>query len=221
MVTIFLIMALLECVKVVRLFPSIKSRQLLYGTRFYSSINDITTLDDTKQQINNETKVFKMKRKKGSRDGLGKPKGYYDTESRYVLEYGSKSGLPDKITDIPQKPFLVLGIESSCDDTGAAVVSSTGEILSNIVYSQYEIHEKFGGVVPSLAMEAHKSNINKAVENALTQAGLSSVDEVDAIAVTKGPGLEVCLRVGLRKAQVGERQIESESWYMLSETYKL
>ena len=132
-----------------------------------------------------------------SRDGVGKPKGYFDIKSRYVMERHQKSGLPN-IT----KPFTVLGIESSCDDTGVAIVRSDGIILSNVVYSQYAIHERFGGIVPSLAMEAHKVNIEKAVSDALEKAGLSSVNEVDAIAVTRGPGLEICLRVGYRKAQV-------------------
>jgi len=95
----------------------------------------------------------------------------------------------------------VLGIESSCDDTGVAVVRSDGKILSNVVYSQYEVHERFGGIVPSLAMTAHSDNIDKAVSEALVQAGLTSVSEVDAIAVTQGPGLEICLRVGFRTAQ--------------------
>ncbi len=63
------------------------------------------------------------------------------------------------------------------------------------------IHEKFGGVVPSLAMEAHKTNIELALKDAVSKAGLNSIEDVDAIAVTKGPGLEICLRVGLRKAQ--------------------
>eukprot|EP01035_Chromulina_nebulosa_P018958 gene18958-24768_t len=98
------------------------------------------------------------------------------------------------------KPFVVLGIESSCDDTGVGIVRSDGLILSNVVYTQYNIHEKFGGVVPGLAMNAHKDNIEKAIQNALIKANLSSIDEVDAIAVTKGPGLEICLRVGWKKA---------------------
>ena len=102
------------------------------------------------------------------RDGLGKAKGYSDANSRYILDRQTKSGLPDRT-----KPFLVLGIESSCDDTGAAIVRSDGTILSNVVYSQYEIHERFGGIVPSLAMEAHKVNIDKAVAEALAQAGSS------------------------------------------------
>ena len=134
------------------------------------------------------------------RNGLGKPKGYWDIKSRYVLEQQNLSGLPD-VT----KPYLVLGIESSCDDTGAAIVRSDGTILSNIVYSQYEIHEKFGGIVPSLAMQAHKGNIEKAVAEAVKQAGLTSLDEIDAIAVTRGPGLEICLRVGYQKAQVRDQ----------------
>jgi tRNA N6-adenosine threonylcarbamoyltransferase len=134
------------------------------------------------------------------RNGLGKPKGYWDVKSRYTLEQHTLSGLPDR-----SKPFLVLGIESSCDDTGAAIVRSDGVVLSNVVYSQYEIHQRFGGIVPSLAMEAHKGNIEKAVAEALKQAGLSSLQEVDAIAVTKGPGLEICLRVGFKKAQVHDQ----------------
>ena len=141
-----------------------------------------------------EIKTIKLKAHK-KRDGTGKPKGYY--EARYILESGLKSGSPD-IT----KPFLMLGIESSCDDTGVAIVKSDGTILSNVVYSQYDVHSKFGGVVPSLAMESHKNNIDKAINDALAQANLTSISDVDAISVTKGPGLEICLRVGLRKAQV-------------------
>lgn len=129
------------------------------------------------------------------RDGVGMPKGLAHAKSRYILEIEQLSGLPAK------EPFLVLGIESSCDDTGVAIVSSDGRILSNIVYSQYNIHDKFGGVVPGLAMEAHKSNIDIAISRALSEAGYQSINDIDAIAVTKGPGLEICLRVGCRKAQ--------------------
>ena len=152
-----------------------------------------------------DTKILSMKqdirtyKKRENMEGVGKPKGYSDLNKIYNLDIsrGSESGLPDL-----SKPFLVLGIETSCDDTGVAIVSSNGNILSNVVYSQYEMHERFGGVVPGLAMEGHKNNIEKAVAGALAEAGLSSLKDVDAIAVTKGPGLEICLRVGLRKAQV-------------------
>lgn len=105
------------------------------------------------------------------RDGLGKAKGYSGTTQKYTLEKHNLSGLPDT-----SKSFIVLGIESSCDDTGVAIVKSDGTILSNIVYSQYKIHERFGGIVPSLAMEAHKTNIELAINDALAQAGLNSVD---------------------------------------------
>lgn len=122
-------------------------------------------------------------------------KVFSDANLRYNLKKEAVSGLPDL-----SKPFTVLGIESSCDDTGVAIVRSDGTIVSNVVYSQYDIHKKFGGIVPSLAMEQHKLNIDVAVDEALSQSGLK-MEDIDAVAVTQGPGLEVCLRVGLRKAQ--------------------
>jgi N6-L-threonylcarbamoyladenine synthase len=108
--------------------------------------------------------------------------------------FSALSGLPDR------SPFLVLGIESSCDDTGAAVLSSDGKILGEALAKQNEIHQEWGGVVPGLARDAHVSNIDRVVETALANANLKSIDEVDAIAVTVGPGLEICLRVGCEKA---------------------
>lgn len=143
------------------------------------------------------TRLYATEKKK-LREGLGQPKGYL-TNERYSLTRESRSGLPS--TGNKEKPYLVLGIESSCDDTGVAIVSSDGRILSNIVYSQHDIHEQFGGIVPSLAMNAHQNNIDKAIQEAICEAGLSSIDDVDGIAVTKGPGLEICLRIGCRKAQ--------------------
>ena len=76
--------------------------------------------------------------------------------------------------------------------------------FSFLFFSFYQQHlnEEWGGVVPRIAMDEHKNKIDQAIIDALTQAGMKSIAEVDAIAVTKGPGLEVCLRVGLRKAQV-------------------
>ena len=130
------------------------------------------------------------------RDGLGKPKGYSGSSPKYTVVKQALSGLP---ADMHVRPFTVLGIESSCDDTGVAIVRSDGTILSNVVLSQHDIHAKFGGVVPSLAMEAHKANIDTAISRALAEAGLSSIDEVSAVAATQGPGLEICLRVGYRK----------------------
>lgn len=112
------------------------------------------------------------------------------------LSFVAKSGLPDR-----SKPFTVLGIESSCDDTGAAVIRSDGVILGESLASQSEIHEEFGGIVPGLAKTAHEEKIDSVVSEAIANAGLSSVEDVDAIGVTVGPGLEICLRVGCNKAK--------------------
>ena len=88
--------------------------------------------------------------------------------------------------------LTLLGIESSCDDTSAALVRQSGEdapeILSNVVYGQTELHAAFGGVVPEIAARAHAEKLDLAVEEALNQAGLGFTD-IDAIAVTAGPGL--------------------------------
>lgn len=110
--------------------------------------------------------------------------------------FSSASGLPDR-----RQPFTVLGIESSCDDTGAAVVRSDGVILGEALASQNDIHEQWGGVVPGLARDAHVEQIDKVVDLAIARAGLKSAKEVDAIGVTVGPGLEICLRVGATKAR--------------------
>ncbi|MEG0656573.1 MAG: tRNA (adenosine(37)-N6)-threonylcarbamoyltransferase complex transferase subunit TsaD, partial [Mucinivorans sp.] len=82
--------------------------------------------------------------------------------------------------------MIILGIESSCDDTSAAVVRNE-ELLSNVIASQ-QVHEKWGGVVPELASRAHQQNIVPTVSAALAQAGLAPQD-VDAVAFTRGPGL--------------------------------
>lgn len=111
------------------------------------------------------------------------------------VSFEAKSGLPDTT-----KPFTVLGIESSCDDTGAAVVRSDGVILGEALASQAEIHEEWGGVVPGLARTAHEENLDRVIELALKNAKLS-LSEVDAIGVTVGPGLAICLRVGCNRAR--------------------
>jgi N6-L-threonylcarbamoyladenine synthase len=91
---------------------------------------------------------------------------------------------------------LVLGIESSCDETGAAVVRQGRETLSNVVASQIATHAQFGGVVPELASREHLRNIVPVVRAALAEAGVSFRD-LDAIAVTSGPGLAGALLVGV------------------------
>ncbi|MEM8553267.1 MAG: tRNA (adenosine(37)-N6)-threonylcarbamoyltransferase complex transferase subunit TsaD [Pseudomonadota bacterium] len=91
-----------------------------------------------------------------------------------------------------ETPLTILGIESSCDETAAAVVrdwpDAAREIKSNVIYGQSDIHAAFGGVVPELAARAHAEKVDLAVEAALAEAGLS-IGDVDGIAVTAGPGL--------------------------------
>lgn len=95
---------------------------------------------------------------------------------------------------------LVLGIESSCDDTGAAVLTRDGQILGEALATQEEIHRPWGGVVPKLAQEAHAAAIDSVVHTALANANVTAAD-LDAVAVTIGPGLSLCLRVGVEKAR--------------------
>jgi len=95
---------------------------------------------------------------------------------------------------------VILGIETSCDDTGAAVVTGDGRVLGEALASQGEIHARWGGVVPNLAREAHESAIDDVVARALAAANVSP-EKLSAVAVTVGPGLSMCLRVGVVKAQ--------------------
>ena len=92
--------------------------------------------------------------------------------------------------------MLILGIESSCDETAAAVVRDGREILSSVISSQIELHKPFGGVVPDLAARAHLENIEPVVDEALAQAQVSLKD-IDAVAVTQGPGLIGSLLIGV------------------------
>jgi N6-L-threonylcarbamoyladenine synthase len=96
--------------------------------------------------------------------------------------------------------MLILGIETSCDETSAAVVESGRRIRSNIIRSQIDLHERYGGVVPELASRRHITEIIPTVELALEQAGVS-LSDIDAIAVTEGPGLVGSLLVGVNLAK--------------------
>ncbi len=93
--------------------------------------------------------------------------------------------------------MLVLGLESSCDETAAAVVEDGRRVLSDIVASQTEVHAPFGGVVPELASRAHVVNVIPVIDQALAQAGVT-LDTIDAIAVTQGPGLVGALLVAIQ-----------------------
>ena len=98
-----------------------------------------------------------------------------------------------------KKP-LILGIESSCDETAASIISENGQgnpvVLSNIVSSQVDVHKEFGGVVPELAARSHMEKIDWIVKKAIDDSGVD-IKELDAVASTAGPGLIVCLSVGL------------------------
>lgn len=95
----------------------------------------------------------------------------------------------------------ILAIESSCDETSVAVIENGSVIKSNIVASQIKSHMRFGGVVPEVASRHHVEQITQVIDKALAAAGLTSVNEVDAIAVTQGPGLVGALLVGLTAAK--------------------
>jgi len=95
---------------------------------------------------------------------------------------------------------LILGIETSCDETAAAVVTADGQIKSNVVASQAELHAEFGGVVPEIASRRHLELIGPVVREALEQAD-ATLDELDRIAVTQGPGLIGALLVGIAVAK--------------------
>lgn len=98
-----------------------------------------------------------------------------------------------------KKPVIILGIESSCDETACAITKD-GVLLSNVISSQIEVHRKFGGVMPEIASRLHLENVVCVIDEALHQANIS-MDEVTAIAVTRGPGLIGALHVGLQAAK--------------------
>ena len=98
------------------------------------------------------------------------------------------------------KDTLILAVESSCDETAAAVVRNGREILSNIIYSQIDLHTLYGGVVPEIASRKHIEKINQVIEKALAEAGVT-LDEIDAVGVTYGPGLVGALLVGVAEAK--------------------
>ena len=99
-----------------------------------------------------------------------------------------------------EKDIVILAIESSCDETAAAVVKNGREVLSNIISSQIALHTLYGGVVPEIASRKHIEKINQVIEEALKQANMT-LDEIDAIGVTYGPGLVGALLVGVAEAK--------------------
>ncbi len=96
--------------------------------------------------------------------------------------------------------MLTLGIETSCDETAAAVLKDGKTLLSNVIFSQVDIHSKYGGIVPEIAGRCHIESIHEVVQQALKDAGVS-LQDIDLIGVTEGPGLVVSLIVGINAAR--------------------
>ena len=92
--------------------------------------------------------------------------------------------------------MLILGIETSCDETASSVVQDGDKILSNVVFSSLRYHKKFGGVIPEIATRHHVETLDKVIESSLDKAGFS-IRDMDAIAVTQGPGLVGALLTGI------------------------
>lgn len=99
-----------------------------------------------------------------------------------------------------EKDILILAIETSCDETAAAVVKNGREVCSNVISSQIELHKLYGGVVPEIASRKHIEKINPVIEEALREAGVTLKD-IDAVGVTYGPGLVGALLVGVSEAK--------------------
>ncbi len=96
--------------------------------------------------------------------------------------------------------MIVMGVESSCDETAVAIIKDAKEVLANVVFSQIDIHQKFGGVVPEVASRHHVLSVTVVFEEALKQANLKPAD-IDLVAVTEGPGLIGSLLVGINAAK--------------------
>jgi len=96
--------------------------------------------------------------------------------------------------------MLVLGIETSCDETAAAVLQDGNKLLSNVIFDQIQIHNQYGGVVPELAGRSHIERIHLVINESLKSAGIT-LEQIDLIAVTRGPGLVGALLVGLNTAK--------------------
>lgn len=106
----------------------------------------------------------------------------------------------ESVTVMEEKEVLILAIESSCDETAAAVVKNGREILSNVISSQIDLHTLYGGVVPEIASRKHIEKINQVIKEALKKADVT-LENIDAIAVTYGPGLVGALLVGVSAAK--------------------
>ncbi|KAF9539011.1 hypothetical protein EC957_005953 [Mortierella hygrophila] len=128
------------------------------------------------------------------------------TPPRLISRFSSSVTPASKTPQSPlpkRRPLIALGIETSCDDTCAAIVTSDRQILSEVLRTQHHLHEPMGGIVPKLAHHAHMRNLPSVVQEAIQSAGLGEhgILAVDIIAVTRGPGLAHSLGVGLNAAK--------------------
>ncbi len=98
------------------------------------------------------------------------------------------------------KDVLILGIESSCDETACAIVKNGKEVMSNIVATQIDVHKQFGGVLPEVASRIHVENISMVIEEALQKANVS-MEQIDGVSFTQGPGLVGSLHIGVQAAK--------------------
>ena len=114
---------------------------------------------------------------------------------QFIQDFGGVIQFPNLKND-----FIVLGIETSCDDTGLALVRSDGTVLASELKSQFQIHHEHGGIMPLLAAQQHAAVLDTLLISLLKSAGISSLNEIDVIGVTTGPGLELCLLQGVNYA---------------------
>ena len=98
-----------------------------------------------------------------------------------------------------EEHLIVLGIESSCDETACAITDN-GKLLANVISSQIDVHRKYGGVMPEIASRLHLENVGCVIQEALEKANVK-MEDITAIAVTRGPGLIGALHVGLQAAK--------------------
>ncbi len=123
-----------------------------------------------------------------------------NVEDDGVIFMSIKDGKSNEIKEAGNGDVTILAIESSCDETAAAVVRNGREVLSNIISSQIALHTIYGGVVPEIASRKHVEKMNGCVKAALSEAGITFAD-LDAVAVTYGPGLVGALLVGVSEAK--------------------
>lgn len=166
------------------------------GRRFNKTRRSASSFGNNCAGANNNNDFGILFRPRSSATTAAAVKGIVSDAGEYSTEEEKMH-----LKSLPKNAFI-LGIETSCDDTAAAIVTKSGHVVSQAIRSQVSIHEEWGGVVPTLAKEAHQNAIDDVVEECLSKAGVTDIGkEVSAVAVTVGPGLSMCLRVGVRKAQ--------------------